>query len=186
MKVQPGKGTSEADIDPALAESVDAAMAAAGAFVAIVIAAGERLEVSLTTRQLRCLLIIAHRRPLNLVALSDLLAIHTSSATRLCDGLVDARLIRRGQAEHDRRNLELTVTPRGRRIIDRLVAERRRALGEVVAAMPDHERPLLATVLKAFAVAAGEVDSAGVWPAEPSIGHLKTRRKIERSPAQKG
>ena len=114
-------------------------MAAAGAFVAIVIAAGERLEVPLTTRQLRCLLIIARRGPLNLIALADSMKIHPSSATRLCDGLVEARLIRRGQAEHDRRNLELTVTARGQRIIDRLVAERQRVLSDVIAAMPPDE-----------------------------------------------
>lgn len=183
MNVQPDR---ESASDEGLTESVEAAMAAAGAFVAIVIAAGERLDVPLTTRQLRCLLIIARRGPLNLVALADLMEIHPSSATRLCDGLVEAELIRRGQAERDRRNLELTATPRGQRIIDRLVAERRRALSSVIEAMPAGERPLLATALRSFAVASGEIDSTGVWPVEPSMGHLKTTNKIERSSARKG
>jgi DNA-binding MarR family transcriptional regulator len=186
MKVQPDKDARETASDPGLAESVQAAMAAAGAFVAIVIAAGERLEVPLTTRQLRCLLIIARRGPLNLVALADSMRIHPSSATRLCDGLVEARLIRRGQAERDRRNLELTVTARGQRIIDRLVAERQRVLSEVIAAMPPEERAQLATALTAFAVAAGEIDSTGVWPVEPSIGHQRVTGKVERSSARKG
>lgn len=142
---------------------IDAAMLAMGTFVAIVVAAGDAVDASVNLRQMRALIILSAQGPLNLAGLAERLVIHPSSATRLCDGLVKARLVRRQQARHDRRHIELTVTTKGQRIVDMAVAQRRALLGAIITDMSPADRSRMSSGFRAFAEA-GNVGSVAIWP----------------------
>jgi DNA-binding MarR family transcriptional regulator len=150
-------------------EQVEAALVAARVFVGIVLTSTEEVESTVTLRQLRALVILNRFGGLNLAALAEHLRIHPSNATRLCDRLVDAQLVRRQQAAHDRRHIQLTITPAGRELVDGVLARRRTALSQTLAAMPAAQRAKLAEALQAFAVAAGEVHDAEGWASEDHI-----------------
>ncbi|SDS97372.1 MarR family winged helix-turn-helix transcriptional regulator [Actinopolymorpha singaporensis] len=136
---------------------VDSVLRAARVWVAVVARSVAEVGDSVTLSQLRVLVVIATRGPVNLGAVARELRVHPSNATRICDRLVAARLLRRDEDPNDRRHLALTLTPKGRRLVDQMMRHRRAAVAEVVARMPEVQRRRLAGALDAFASAAGEV-----------------------------
>ena len=100
------------------ADEVEATMLAARALVAISARSVTAVEDVVTPPQLRVLVMIASRGPLNLGAVARGLGVHPSNATRACDRLVSAGLVDRRDDPADRRNLQLQLTEDGRRLVD--------------------------------------------------------------------
>ncbi len=136
---------------------VDAVLRAARVWVAVVARSVAEVGESVTLSQLRVLVTISTRGPVNLGAVARELGVHPSNATRVCDRLVAAGLLRRDEDPSDRRHLALTLTPKGRRLVDQMMRHRRAAVADVVARMPETQRRRLASALDAFASAAGDV-----------------------------
>jgi DNA-binding MarR family transcriptional regulator len=148
-----------------LDDHVDLVMAASRVFIGVIAESLAPLEPTLTTPQFRTVVLLATRGPLNMTSIASLLAIHPSNATRLCDRLVDAGLVRRRPSAQDRRQVELEVTPKGRRTVSGVMNRRRAALGRVLAAMPGPARRQLTSALGAFARTAGELEPDHTWAA---------------------
>jgi DNA-binding MarR family transcriptional regulator len=110
-----------------------------------------------TLPQYRALVVLQSRGPQPAHALASELQIVPSSATRLCDRLVAKGLIAREPLEGNRRELRLTVTDAGARIVGAVSRKRRTELHQVVSAMDEPDREQLLRVLEAFNRAAGEV-----------------------------
>lgn len=110
-----------------------------------------------TPPQFRALVVLHSRGPLTAGVLADELQIAPSTLTRLCDRLATKALIAREPVEGNRREVRLTVTRAGSRIVGTVSRRRRAELRKVVSAMEDRERRSLVRVLEAFAAAAGEV-----------------------------
>lgn len=144
------------------AASVEAVLAAARVLVDVVAASIADVEVTLP--QFRVLLMIATQGPLNLTAIADGLDVHPSNATRACDRLVAADLLERHEPEFDRRHVLLSLTARGRRLVESVMRRRRRAVAGVLDRMPAAERGELIPALEAFTAAAGNLP---VGDAEP-------------------
>jgi DNA-binding MarR family transcriptional regulator len=129
------------------AEPGAVAAAVEGASAALLLALGRAEEAVLprvSVSQLRALLIIDSHEKTNLSQLADELGAIPSSASRLCDRLVAAGLIRRRAGAADRREVELSPTAEGQRLVDDLREHRRAELGRVLALMsPDGRRALL-------------------------------------------
>jgi DNA-binding MarR family transcriptional regulator len=71
-------------------------------------------EIDVTPAQSEALRIIADHGPLALRELGDMLVCDTgTSPSRIVDRLVTAGLVERTAGEHDRRQVSLTLTPRG-------------------------------------------------------------------------
>lgn len=132
-------------------------MRAAQVLVAVVARSVAEVEDLVTLPQLRVLVMVATRGPLNLTAVADGLGVHPSNATRTCDRLVVAGLLDRRDSPGDRRQLELTLTRRGEQLIASVLRHRREAIAEVVGRMPAAQRRQLAGALDAFADASDEV-----------------------------
>jgi DNA-binding MarR family transcriptional regulator len=145
------------------ADEVEATMLAARALVAISARSVTAVEDVVTPPQLRVLVMIASRGPLNLGAVARGLGVHPSNATRACDRLVSAGLLDRRDDPADRRNLQLQLTEEGRGIVDEVMDRRRHAIAEVLERMPALQRIALVPVLVTFAEAAGEVDDEHLW-----------------------
>ncbi|MFP3467587.1 MarR family winged helix-turn-helix transcriptional regulator [Leifsonia sp. SIMBA_070] len=135
---------------------VDAALLAADVMLGVAARSVLEVEDIVTSPQLRVLVTIATRGPQNLGEIAAELGVHASNATRTCEKLVGAGLIARSEDPDDRRFIRLTLTPQGSALVDRVIAHRRSALGDVLAAMEPDERAAAAEGFRAFARAAGE------------------------------
>ena len=150
-----------------LDEDVEAVMAAARVLVAVVMRTVAAVEDQVTMAQLRILMLVSTREPLNLSAVAEALDVHPSNASRACDRLVEAGLLERRDSEVDRRNLVLDLSPRGRAVVESVVAARRDALRAILKDMSDDDRHNLAPALRAFADAAdhdpAHDDVVAIW-----------------------
>jgi DNA-binding MarR family transcriptional regulator len=110
----------------------------------------------LTVLQVRVLLAIDQHGSTNLQDLADRLAISPSSASRLVDRLVDARLLHRGPAVHSRREITLSLTSHGGKVLRTFRRLRQEAIQGVLAQMPPEDQSSLVRGLESFSrVASG-------------------------------
>jgi DNA-binding MarR family transcriptional regulator len=111
--------------------------------------------------QLRVLLIVAAGEDTNMNRLAEALDVVPSSASRLCDRLEAAGLVRRVPDPRDRREVRLALTPGARQLLDDLRERRRQALGEVLDRMAPGARTELVRALASFDAAARRPETGG-------------------------
>ena len=165
------------------AEEVEAVLLASRVLVAVAAqSVAGIMEGRVTLPQFRVLVMVASRGPLNLGAVAHGLGVHPSNATRACDQLVSAGLLDRWDNPHDRRNLVLQMTSDGLRLVEEVMSHRRTAIEGVLARMPAEHRRGLATLLRSFAEAAGEVSPTEAWAlgwtTEPPAEDGQTRATV--------
>lgn len=119
------------------------------------------INATVTVPQLRVLVMIDAKGPLNLSGVADGLGVNASNASRTCDRLVGAGLLDRRPDERDRRSVVLRLTDRGQRLVDTVVRQRRTMLGQIVSRLSAADRQRLSDSLGAFVEAATEVSSGG-------------------------
>jgi len=122
-------------------------------------------DAVITMPQLRVLVLAATSGPLNSATVASSLRVHPSNASRVSERLVQAGLLDRRDSAADRRQVELTLTRAGDRLVSSMFAHRRAAFSDILRRMPASERAALAIGLESFADAAGE-------PAEVAIDVL--------------
>jgi DNA-binding MarR family transcriptional regulator len=150
------------------AGQVDAVLRASRALVGVAAAAIAAVDATVTVPQLRVLVLLDTRGPLNLAGAAAALGVNPSNASRICERLIKAGLVDRQESALDRRNITLSLTEDGRRLINKVTRHRRAAITRVLRDMDPGDRELLTTALDRFATAAGEprADDAVtmVWP----------------------
>lgn len=114
----------------------------------------------LSVLQVRVLLTVDRSERLNLSDLAADLHLSKPFASRLVTRLVDDGLLLRRTHPHDRRQLRLTLSARGRRALDRLRSARQSGISDVLAAMPPESRAALSTGMAGFAEAAQRINGA--------------------------
>ena len=95
-------------------------------------------------------------------ALADQLDVSPSTATRVCDRLVDKKLVRRRIDDDDRRAVRVDLTPRGRKLVELVMVRRRALITDILEHLPPASQRRLADALLEFSSAAGEI-SDGAW-----------------------
>lgn len=135
---------------------LDAIMRASRVIAGIVAESVAQAGEAITMPQLRALVLVATRPDINASAVAAALDVHPSNATRLLDRLVQAGLLERRDAASDRRNVELSLTPDGVRLVDSVMDHRRQAFERILARLRPAERQRLGAALHAFADSAGE------------------------------
>lgn len=138
-------------------------MLAARLLVAISAQSVSAVEDTVTLPQLRVLVMVSSRGPLNLGGVAAGLGVHPSNATRAVDRLVGAGLLSRTDDPTDRRHLVLELTPEGEALVARVMDERRSAIGRILDRMPASRRRALVPVLRSFAAAGGEIATDSAW-----------------------
>jgi DNA-binding MarR family transcriptional regulator len=117
--------------------------------------------------QVRALVVLASRRSVSLSELAEAANIHLTRASRLCDRLVLKGLVDRADDPANRRQLTLTLTPSGERVVRSVMASRRKAIGPILARMTKQlsrkRRAELVAVLQDFVAAAGEPSEPDLW-----------------------
>ena len=158
--------------DERLSHQVDAVLRASRALVGIAAMSLAAVEDVVTVPQWRVLVLIHTRGPMNLASVAAELGVNPSNASRTCDRLTRADLLDRRESEVDRRHVTLTLTLAGRRLVQKVLRQRRKAIEKVLRSMPADARDGLAGALAEFAAAAGEsaadpVTNSALWPPSP-------------------
>lgn len=151
---------TDAATDPELTDSV---LTASRVLVSVAARSLAAFEAEVSLQQYRALVILASRGPLRPVDLAEALGVDPSTATRLCDRLVDKRLISRRRQVEDRREVKLDLTDRGRALVTEVTERRRAEIERIVGAVPASERKRLVKAFQTFGRAAGEVPE-DQWP----------------------
>lgn len=143
--------------DEDLEAATDAFLVASRALVAV--AARSLAGVNdVTLPQFRALVVLAQPTSVTVGDLAVALDNHPSTATRLCDRLVRKGLVRRRPGiSPDRRETAVGLTPKGRRLVERVTERRRRDLSAIASSMSVEDRGHAIRGLSSFAVAAGEL-----------------------------
>lgn len=154
-----GRGGSGQEPDPDEVV-VEALMGASRFLTAVVARSLSEVHGSISTPQLRVLVMLSQRERLNLSAVADGLGVNVSNASRTCDRLVGAGLVSRRDDPADRRHLVLALTKDGIALVDSLMARRRAIFSQVTGQMSDDGRGRLAEGLGALLEAVAALPDA--------------------------
>ena len=102
------------------AQHVETLLGASRIFGAITAESVVQVGEGVTLPQLRVLVLASQPGHLNATGVAEALDVHLSSASRICDRLVQAGLLDRRDLPRDRRNVELTLTRAGERLLETL------------------------------------------------------------------
>ena len=143
--------------------AVEAVLTASRTLVAVATQSLGAAADETTIAQYRTLVVLASRGPQRMVDLAGALGVMPSTAGRMCDRLVRKGLIRRHRARSDRREVQVSITASGHQVVDQATARRRELLAGILSRLPAEQQAAVATALRAFAAAAGEVPDSE-WP----------------------
>jgi DNA-binding MarR family transcriptional regulator len=138
------------------AAQVEAVMAASRALIGMAAASVADVDSIVTVPQLRVLMMIETRGPMNLGSVAAGMNVSAPNASRICDRLLKAGLLNRREDVSDRRNITLTLTDDGSDLIERVIRHRRSAIRRVLRTMSAGDRRAVAAAMDSFAKAAGE------------------------------
>lgn len=113
--------------------------------------------------QVRALVVMASRGSVSLGELATAANLHPSRASRLCDRMVAEGLIDRADDPANRRQLMLTLTPSGERVVRTIMKHRRNAIKPILARLTKQRRAELVSALQEFATAGGEPSDLELW-----------------------
>ena len=144
-------------------------MRASTVITAVVIRSLSSVTPHLSVVQLRVLVIVWGLGTANVNAVAEGLGVNPSNASRACDRLVRAGLLTRQQADHDRRNVTLELSPQGQELVDSVMRHRRVELERIASRLSERQQAELRRSLTAFVTAADALDAG---PGEIIDQHL--------------
>jgi DNA-binding MarR family transcriptional regulator len=113
---------------------------------------GELEKAGISLTQIKSLAMLADsEEPMSVKALSDLMGLSVPGISRAVDGLVQRGEVRRVEDPRDRRSKLLSITPRGRRTYERLLATRMAGVRRFVDDLDPEEQEALEQGLRAVA-----------------------------------
>jgi DNA-binding MarR family transcriptional regulator len=113
---------------------------------------GELEKAGISLTQIKSLTMLAERdEPLSVKALSDLMGLSLPGISRAIEGLVQRGEIKRVEDTEDRRRKLLSITPRGRRTSERLMAIRVAGVRRFVDELDPEEQEALSRGLSVLA-----------------------------------
>ena len=131
-------------------EAVDLLMTTSRLMTAVVARTLAGVDQTVSVPQLRVLVMLDSDGPMNLTTIADGLGVNPSNATRTCDRLVTAGLVRRRADPRDGRAVSVALTAKGRRLVDSLMDARRLVLEDLVQHLTVTELRRLARGLTGF------------------------------------
>lgn len=155
-----GRSAPGADVPAA---TVDAALAVSRVLVAMSVQSMAEVDDQVTVVQLRTLIVVQARGPLNLGGVAELTGTHISNASRTCERLVGLGLLTRHDDPDDRRNVLVDVTAEGRKLVHSVMRRRRRLLTALLGGLEPGQLAALAGPLQALAALAGDSTHLDEW-----------------------
>jgi DNA-binding MarR family transcriptional regulator len=134
----------------------DAVLVASRALVGVAARSLAETEDTITLVQYRALVLLAARGEMNVGTLAEALAVHQSTATRLCDRLVKRGLVERSAAPQSRREVVVSLTRAGLTLLRSVTTKRRAEIDEILKRLNAKQRAAVTDAFLLFADAAGE------------------------------
>src|SRR5262249_17880388 len=138
-------------VDPRLPNVTDAVLLASRALVGVAARSLTEVEDEVTLPQYRALVVLSSAGDQSPGDLAEALAVHPSTAPRLCTRLERKQLITRRPAEGSRREQVVALTAAGRKIVNAVTKRRRREIARIVSRIPAREQRVLVHALAIFA-----------------------------------
>jgi DNA-binding MarR family transcriptional regulator len=142
---------------PTVSSVTEAVLTASRALVAVAARSLASVDSRVTLPQFRALVVLSTRGSQHVGELAEALAVHPSTATRLCDRLVSKKLVRRALDRDNRRETSISLSPAGRLVVDEVTEIRRAEIASIVSRVPAESHAPMIAALTAFAEAAGEL-----------------------------
>jgi DNA-binding MarR family transcriptional regulator len=136
---------------------VDAVLTASRVLVAVAARSLGDVAEEVTLTQYRTLVVLASRGPQSVAALAEFVEVTSPTATRMCDRLIRKGLVQRRHDRGDRRLVRVTVTAKGRELVDAVTERRRAEIAGLLSDIPSDQQTALVDSLRLLALAAGEV-----------------------------
>ena len=137
-------------------ELTEAIIRASRAMVAVAVRSLANSDQEVTLPQYRTLVVLAYNGSKRLGDLAATLGVSPSTATRMCDRLVRKGLITRKRDDVDRREVNLSPTDDGLRLVQDVIERRRAEVRDMLRVIPVATRAQLANSLHVLAEAVGE------------------------------
>lgn len=158
---------------------VESLVGASRLLTAVVARSLARVETTVTTPQLRVLVLLGSRGAVNLSAVAQGLGVNPSNASRTCEQLVMAGLVSRQEDPVDRRHVVLGLTDTGEALVQASMDHRRAVFERLVRAMPPEDRAQLERGLDSLlATAADQSHPDEVSTGESLDGDEETDRLL--------
>ncbi len=119
----------------------------------------EALEQTFSFSQVMVLQALVMQREMRMNELAQFLGLSKPNATGLVDRLVKRGMVRRERSSTDRRVVLVQLTQSGRRATQRLLAQQRRGLAQMMKRVPERDLQTFIDTLEQFA--RGIVESQG-------------------------
>jgi DNA-binding MarR family transcriptional regulator len=148
----PGAPHDEGSAD----ELVSALLTASRVLVGVSARSLAEVEGTVSLSQFRTLVVLEGHGDTRLNHLAARLGVGASTALRAVDRLIAAGLVQRRENPEDRREVVISLTGRGRALVNEVTGRRRDAITAIVQQMPRELTPGLIEALTAFASAADE------------------------------
>jgi DNA-binding MarR family transcriptional regulator len=145
--------------DEALVAATDAVLVVSRVLVGIAAQSLAATEAHLTLPQYRALVVLSARGDQKVGELAEVLGIHPTTLTRLCDRLVAKHLIERSPSVENRREVTLTLSEAGRALVQAETQQRRAAIRTLVGRLDREAQREIVVAFGAFADAAEQVPS---------------------------
>jgi DNA-binding MarR family transcriptional regulator len=136
---------------------IEAVLGASRVLVAIAARSLAEVAEEVTLPQYRALVVLASKGPQRVASLAEALGVTPPTATRMCDRLVRKRLLRRRSVPEDRREVRLSLTPEGRRLVEEVTQRRRAEIAALLAKISPADQVAMIALFGRLAHAAGEV-----------------------------
>ena len=98
------------------------------------------IEDQVTLSQYRILIILISEGAQTPTLLSRMLNLQPYIVTRLCDQLFEKTLINRAPSDKDRRKIFVSITPKGRHLVEKVIKVRKRSFQDIVEKIPLGQR----------------------------------------------
>jgi DNA-binding MarR family transcriptional regulator len=144
-------------------ELVDALLAVSRMVMGVAGRSLAGLDADVTLPQFRALVVIASRGPQRVADISAELGVSPSTGTRMCERLVRKGLMGRERLTDDRREVRVSLTETGARIVADVHRRRHDELARIVESVPKKAHTPAVGVLRALAAAAGEPAGEDWW-----------------------
>jgi len=117
-------------------------------------------DSGLSMTQINALMHLYHRGACGVSDIGSHLGVTNAAASQMIDRLVGLGYLERSEAPHDRRVRQITVSDRGRRLIEDGIAARRRWMEELTTALSPREQELIINALTLLTRAARHLEPA--------------------------
>jgi len=143
-------GPSPQPSQKALRRAADHLLAAAEILAAMSARTASDVDRRLSPALLRVLSLVGDNPGIGLTALADRVRVSISRASRMCDSLEQARLVRRSPVAGDRRGISVDLTPEGRTTLAAVRDRRAAWITGALVSMPPADLNALVAGLEAL------------------------------------